>query len=142
LSQAIDKMTGSLRQMNLTLDTERQRFFAVLEMLPAYVVLLTPDYHVAFANRTFIELFGEDQGRRCYEYLFGRTEPCEICKTFNVLQTNAPQRWEWTGPNGRSYDVYDYPFPDMDGLLIMEMGVDITERKQAQRTPKAQCRIG
>ena len=38
--------------------TERQRFFDVLEMLPVFVVLLTPDYHVAFANRFFRSVLG------------------------------------------------------------------------------------
>ncbi|MBP1700712.1 MAG: sensory transduction histidine kinase, partial [Deltaproteobacteria bacterium] len=38
---------------------ERQRLNDVLEILPAYVVLLTPDYHARFANRTFRERFGE-----------------------------------------------------------------------------------
>ena len=38
---------------------ERQRFYDVLETLPVYVVLLSPDYHVPFANRFFRERFGE-----------------------------------------------------------------------------------
>jgi len=112
---------------------ERQRFNDVLEILPAYVVLLTPDYHVPFANRFFRERFGESLGRRCFEYLFGRSEPCEICETYTVTKTNVPHHWEWTGPDGRIYDIYDYPFTDTDGSpLILEMGIDITERKQAE----------
>jgi PAS domain S-box-containing protein len=111
---------------------ERQRFNDVLEMLPAYVVLLTLDYHVPFANRFFRERFGESHGRRCYEYLFGRTAPCETCETYKVLKTNAPHHWEWAGPDGRNYDIHDFPFRDTDGsTLILEMGIDITERKQA-----------
>ncbi len=106
---------------------------SVLDMLPAYVVLLSPDYHVPFANRFFEERFGKSEGRRCYEYLFQRTEPCENCETYKVLKTSAPHHWEWTGPDGRNYDVYDYPFKDSDGsTLIMEVGIDITEIKQAQ----------
>jgi PAS domain S-box-containing protein len=115
------------------LQAERQRFSDVLDRLPAYVVLLAPDYHVPFANKFFRERFGESNGKRCYEYLFGRSEPCEICETYKVLQTNAPQRWKWTGPDGRHYDIYDFPFTDVDGSpLIMEMGIDITEREQAE----------
>ena len=112
---------------------ERQRLQDVLDMLPAYVVLLSPDYRVPFANRFFEERFGKSEGRRCYEYLFNRTEPCENCETYKVLKTNAPHRWEWTGPDGRNYDIYDFPFTDVDGSpLIMEVGLDITERKQAE----------
>ena len=112
---------------------ERQRLAEVLDMLPAYVILLSPDYRVPFANRFFEERFGKSEGRRCYEYLFQRTEPCENCETYKVLKTNAPHHWEWTGPDGRNYDIHDFPFTDADGSpLIMEVGIDITERKQAE----------
>lgn len=120
-------------QAEKALAFERRRLYDVLEMMPAYVVLLPPDYHVPFANRFFRERFGESEGRRCYEYLFGRTEPCEICETYSVLKTNAPHRWEWTGPDGCNYDIFDYPFTDADGSpLIMEMGIDITELKRTE----------
>jgi two-component sensor histidine kinase/GAF domain-containing protein len=116
-----------------SLTAERQRFYTVLEMLPFYLVLLTPDYRLSFANRIFRERLGEPQGRRCFEHLFGRGEPCVVCETFSVLTTMAPHEWEWTGPDGRDYQVFDFPFTDVDGsTLILEMGIDITERKKAE----------
>jgi nitrogen fixation negative regulator NifL len=114
-------------------EAERQRFNDVLEILPVYTILLTPNYHVAFANRYFREHFGEDKGQPCYEYLFGLNEPCANCETYKVLETGASQRWEWIGPDHRNYDVFDFPFNDVDGsLLILELGIDITERKQVE----------
>ena len=45
----------------------------------------------------------------------------------------TPHQWEWTGPDGRNYSVFDFPFTDTDGsTLILEMGIDITERKRAE----------
>ena len=121
------------RRAEETVKAERQRLYDVLETLPVYAILLTPDYHVSFANRFFRERFGEDHGRRCYEYLFNRTEPCEICETYTVQKTGKPHHWEWTGPDGRNYDIFDFPFTDSDGSpLIMEVGIDITKRKQAE----------
>ncbi|MEW6087819.1 MAG: PAS domain S-box protein [bacterium] len=122
---------------NQAIRTERQRLYNVLETLPIYVVLLTKDYHVPFANRFFRERFGESRGKRCFEYLFNRSEACEICETYSVLKTNAPHHWEWTGPDNRNYDIYDYPFTDSDGsTLILEMGIDITDIKKAQEALK------
>ncbi|MCU0597367.1 MAG: histidine kinase [Desulfobacterota bacterium] len=116
---------------------ERQRFLDVLETLPAYVVLLTPDYHANFANRVFRERFGESQGLRCFEFLFGLNEPCEGCETYTVLKTGAPHEWEWNGPDGRVYSVYDFPFRDTEGSdLILEMGIDITDQKRAEEELK------
>jgi PAS domain S-box-containing protein len=138
LAQAVGFLEGENRERMLAekaAKTERKRLYDVLETLPAYVVLLTEQYHIAFANHTFRELFGKSGSKQSDEYLFHRTEPCEICSTYKkVLRTNAPQHWEWKGPNDRYYDIYDFPFTDSDGsLLIMETGIDITERKEAEQ---------
>ena len=124
---------AELRHAMELVEAERQRFSKVLDQLPAYLVLLAPDHHVPFANRFFEERFGKSEGRRCYEYLFNRTDPCERCESFEALKTNAPHRWEWTGPDGRIYDIYDFPFTDVGGSsLIMEVGLDITERRKIE----------
>jgi PAS domain S-box-containing protein len=133
LETRVQQRTVELSNTTEALRAERKRFQDVLDSLPAYVVLLTPDYHVSFANRYFRERFGESEGRRCFEYLFGRSEPCEVCDTYTVLKTKRPHRWEWTGPDGRNYDISDFPFTETDGSnLILEMGIDVTERKQAE----------
>ena len=137
LEERVAAQTAEIRRTCEAVEAERQRFYNVLEMLPAYVVLLTPDYHVPFANRFFRERFGESHGKRCYEYLFQRTEPCEICETYTVLKTGKPHHWEWTGPDGRDYDVHDFPFTDSDGApFILEMGIDVTEIKRAEAALK------
>jgi PAS domain S-box-containing protein len=134
LELRVEERTKKLVAANDSVKAERQRLYDVLETLPVYVVLLDRDYRVPFANRFFRERFGESGGKRCYEYLFNRTEPCDICETYTVLKTNAPHHWYWTGPDGRDYDIYDFPFVDADGAtLILEMGIDITAQKQAQK---------
>jgi PAS domain S-box-containing protein len=134
LEERVRLRTTELTQANAALVSERQRFRNVLNMLPAYVILLSPDYRVPFANRFFEERFGKANGRRCYEFLFNRTEPCENCESFKVLESKAPQQWEWTGPDGRRYEIHDFPFTDVDGSpLVMEVGLDISERRAAER---------
>jgi PAS domain S-box-containing protein len=114
---------------------ERQRLFDVLETMPAMICLLTPDHHVAFANRSFRQRFGESRGRHCYEYCFGRAEPCEFCQSFTALKTGQPHLWEATGPDGSIIEAHDFPFTDVGGApMILEMDVDITERKRAEKS--------
>ncbi len=133
LNRALLAEIEERKRAEVSVVNERKRFNNALELLPAYLVLLTPDYHVTFANRFFRERFGESYGRRCFEYLFGRSEPCESCETYEVLKTMTPHEWEWTGPDGRNYHIFDYPFTDADGsTLIMEMGIDITGHKKAE----------
>lgn len=136
LEQANHRLEAEIaerKRIEAALITERQRFAHLFDALPVYLILMTPDYHVPFDNRFFRERFGESQGRRCYEYLFERSEPCENCESFKVLKTSKPHEWEWTGPDGRIYYIYDFPFKDMDGSpMIMEVGIDITARKRAE----------
>jgi PAS domain S-box-containing protein len=114
-------------------EAERKRFTDVVEILPAYIILLTPDYRVSYANKFFRERFGDASGKRCYEYLFNRTEPCEVCETYKVFKENKPLTWEWTGPDNRNYSIFDFPFTDTDGsAMILEMGIDVTDLKKAE----------
>jgi PAS domain-containing protein len=133
LEELVQERTVELRQSVDLVAAERKRFQDVLDQLPAYLILLSPDYRVPFANRFFEERFGKSGGRQCYDYLFQRSEPCENCETFKVLKTGAPHHWYWAGPDGRDYDIYDFPFTDIDGSpLIMEVGLDITDRKAVE----------
>ena len=61
------------------------------------ICLLTPDYHVSFANRGFRERFGESNGRHCYEYCFGRVRHLAISAKDKVLETGRPHHWEVSG---------------------------------------------
>jgi PAS domain S-box-containing protein len=116
------------------LEGERRRIFAVLDMLPAWVYLQAPDHTIRFANLTFRRLFGDPHGRRCHEVLHGRQSPCEVCPTLQVLASGKARAWEWThAASGRTYMVHDNPFTDVDGSpLVLEVGVDISERRGAE----------
>ncbi len=121
------------KQAQRMLQAERQRFYDVLETLPVMVCLLTPDFHVVFANRSFRDRFGDTRGRRCYEYCFGRAAPCDFCEAYEVLKTGRPHHWEVAVPNGDRIEVYNLPFTDTDGtLMILEMDIDISGRRQAE----------
>jgi len=133
LEDRVRERTAELAAAVQSLNTERHRLYDVLETLPVYVCLLDKDYRMPFANRYFRETFGYSEVRCCYDFLFNIGKPCDTCETYTVMRTKAPHHWYWTGPNNRNYDIYDFPFYDTDGsLLILEMGIDITEQKNAE----------
>ncbi|OPX61764.1 MULTISPECIES: PAS domain S-box protein [unclassified Methanoregula] len=133
LETRIRERTAELQKAVESIGTERRRLYDVLEALPVYICLLDRDYRMPFANRYFRETFAVPAGRRCYEFLFNRSEPCDTCETYTVMKTRSPHHWFWTGPNGRDYDIYDFPFTDTDGsFMVLEMGIDITEQKKAE----------
>jgi PAS domain S-box-containing protein len=121
------------RKVTKVIETERKRFFDVLEMLPAMICLLTADYHVSFANRSYREHFGVAGGKCCYEYRFGFSSRCEFCESYMVLETGQPQHWESIDPDGRVIETYDLPFADFDcSPMILKMDINITENRKAE----------
>ena len=123
----------ALRRAETALEAERRRLLSLLEELPAYVYLKAPDYSIKFANRFFRERIGDPGDRPCYQVLHGFDAPCQDCQAMQVLDTHEPQEREWVHRGGRTYHSYVYPFADSDGSpLVLELGIDITERKKAE----------
>jgi PAS domain S-box-containing protein len=115
------------------LEAERHRLFSLLDELPAFVYLVAPDYSIRFANRVFREDIGQPAGKLCHELLRQRPTPCEECPTFEVFRTGKQQSFEWSRFDGRTYQIYEYSFTDVDGSpLVLVLGADITTRKQAE----------
>jgi PAS domain S-box-containing protein len=131
----------ALRQAEMALEAERRRLLSLLEELPAYVYLKAPDFSIKFANRFFRERMGDPGDRPCYQVLHGFTAPCEDCQAMGVLETHEPQEREWVHRGDRIYRAYVYHFADSDGSpLILELGIDITERKRAEEVLKEKTR--
>jgi hypothetical protein len=134
--QAIELVLTSaeLKNTQLEKEQERKRFYFILENLPAFVYLLSEDFTIHYANHYFKKLFGNPVGQYCHNLLHGREAPCEKCGMPQVIETGQPLEWDWTdAPNNRKYHVYSFPFTDVDGkLMMLEMGVDITDRVAAE----------
>ncbi len=114
---------------------ERNRLYSVLNMLPGFVVLHTPnDHRLRFVDHVFIDYFGDPGDRPCYSVLRGRSQPCKVCHAKRVLETDEPYQWEWTAPSGQIFNVWGHPFTEADGThLVLEMGIDITERRKLEK---------
>ncbi|MBG3877213.1 PAS domain-containing protein, partial [Desulfovibrio oxamicus] len=114
--------------------SERTRLLNLLDRLPAYVVLLGPDYSIRYENRGFRQLFGPGVGRPCYEIIRGQNHPCALCPPFDVFDSRTLCVCEWACPERRSaFRIYSYPFEDVDGSpLVLKLGIDITSGVRAQ----------
>lgn len=115
------------------LEAERQRLFTLLDELPALVSIKTPDYSITYANHFYREVFGNPQGKCCYE-LVGQEGPCDGCRQPRVFEIGKPQNFECTWiEHCRTFQIYQYPFAEVDGSRqVLSLAFDITERKQAE----------
>ncbi len=106
---------------------------AILDHLPTFVYLISPDNSIHYANRSFRNLFGDPEGKLCYQALHRRTTPCSSCPALRVRKTGRPERWEWEGPDERTYEIHCYPYGGPNGKeRFLNIGMDITRCKRTE----------
>jgi K+-sensing histidine kinase KdpD len=83
------------------------------------VVIIGPDYRVRFQNPSMTREFGDGVGLNCYAYLHSLDEPCgDTCQLKTVIQ-GVTKRWEYSHPNGRTYEVVASPVMDSDRVVCL-----------------------
>ncbi len=116
------------------LHIERQNFFDMLDNLPICFHLQAPDYSVPYANKMFRERFGDPEDRKCFDLMYRRDEPCEVCSPFKVFDNKEKQASVWSSMDGYTYLTVCTPFKGSDGKdLVMEMAMDITDQENAKK---------
>jgi PAS domain-containing protein len=61
-AEEIFRESEASRRVGEAIEAERWRLFDILEKLPAMICLLTYDYRIAFANRSYREHFSVSRG--------------------------------------------------------------------------------
>ncbi len=120
------------KRAEIAIEKERRKLISLFEAIPAYINLLSNDYTISYANYKFRELFGDPEDKLCYNILHGRSKPCEYCPTFEVFETEIPKLWEWTNEDGKTFIIHDIPFSDDERPQVLQLGIDITERKKVE----------
>jgi PAS domain S-box-containing protein len=122
------------KQAENQLAKERYKLFAVLDILPAFVYLVSRDYSIHFVNQRFRQLFGDPNGYLCYQLVNHYQQPCHNCLIEPFPAIKIPDVRELTIIAGRTHLIYSNLFPATDDNeeMILEIGLDITDRKQAE----------
>ncbi len=114
--------------------SERDKLLGILERMEDGVFIVGPDYRIRFTNPSMVREFGDGVGSYCYEYLHHFEDPCDsICKLASVTG-GAIERWEYTFPDDRTYEMVASPFVDSDGETCqLATFRNITQRKKVEQ---------
>lgn len=143
VSLAIDRLT-KLEQS----ETMKHQWEATFDAVSEPVSLIASDFSVVRLNRAFAERSGSEPeriiGRKCYEALFGRTNPCEGCGIAADKATKKDLNFRLkpsrtAGGHNAIYDVFSQkirqqlPFHREDSDLYVNMYHDVTEQLRLER---------
>ncbi|MET0048285.1 MAG: EAL domain-containing protein [Sedimenticola sp.] len=154
LEDTVNERTLDLQKINKLLKQEvieknasekkllmsNERFTSVMDSLDAVVYVADMDtYELLFLNRYTRNLFGDIEGKVCWQSLqLDQSGPCDFCTNSRLVEKNgeATEPYVWEFQNTRTgiwFQCIDRAIPwTGERLVRMEIAIDITERKQAE----------
>ncbi|MDD5595429.1 MAG: PAS domain S-box protein [Candidatus Omnitrophica bacterium] len=101
--------------------------------------IIDSDFNIVYIDSAWQKIYGNPEGRKCYEYFMDRNEACAECgikKAFETKNTVVTEEILVKEGN-RPIQVTTIPFQDKDGnWFVAEVNIDITERKRIEEELK------
>jgi len=139
-----------LQERTAELNNIRQRLESIVDGIKEQIILISKDFKILWANKTFLEQFGctkqELTGNYCYAVTHNRQSSCQppddICPLAEVLKSGKPGTVVHVhhSPQGEFFsEVSAYPIKNQKGEIIefVHIARDITEQKKAEEQLRA-----
>jgi PAS domain S-box-containing protein len=97
--------------------------------------IIDSGFNIRFIDPAWGKVYGEPNGKKCYEYFMGRSNVCPGCGIIKALETKKITIAEQVlvKENNRPIQVTTIPFQNEKGeWLVAEVNVDVTERKRTE----------
>jgi len=105
----------------------------VLNALEDFVVITDSSCGIVYVNRSMASVFGDVEGMKCHEVLFGTDVPCNMCRmdrSDNIRSVRYEMR---NSESGRYYDILSTPYI-LENERIFNISIirDITANREQQ----------
>jgi PAS domain S-box-containing protein len=111
----------------------------LFDSIPCSIAVIDPRFRIVKNNRNFVELFGDGNGKYCYEAYKGLSSKCKFCAAEQTFQDGRMRVNDETGVdrNGMEsyYIVHVFPIYGDNSTIeyVVELAMDITETKHLQK---------
>ncbi|MBF0317675.1 MAG: GAF domain-containing protein [Nitrospirae bacterium] len=125
------------KQMEDTIKAERDKLNEIMDAIEDGIYIINSDCDIEFANKVILMLFGEVNGRKCYEYLHDEAAQCPWC-VMNKVLSGERITLEWYCPkNHKTYSHFNTPIRNTDGSISKFTIIhDISDIKSAREIMK------
>lgn len=119
-----------------TTDLERWVNLGLIDIIPLGIAIIDPEFNLVYANKSFEQLFGAWENRKCYNAYKKKNEMCDYCESTLTFTDGNPRVNEEGGYdiNGLhiNYLQHTTPIVDENGHFpyIVHIFTNITEATQ------------
>lgn len=111
------------------------RLNTIMDITNTRLDVIDEDFNLVYVDPGWVRVFGEPEGKKCYDYFMAGEGPCVTCAIPAALETGEPQIAEQVirREGDRFVEVHTIPFRDSRGKrLLAEFNIDITRRKRIE----------
>jgi signal transduction histidine kinase len=111
-----------------------QRYISAIDKSGLGLLVIDDDYYIREMNKTLINWFGDQIGKRCYSELAGQKTPCSHCRRHEMIKNKITANYTLTTVQGQTFDIVAAPIKDQSGgTSIMEIFRDISDQKKIEQ---------
>ncbi len=137
LMRSFDRMSYQINQRTTELEASRKLYKSLFDEVPCYLTVVDRNFNIVRANRSFMNEFGNQVGKNCFQGYKNRNERCENCSVAKTFEDGAVHQSEeiWRLNRRDCYVmVKTSPIFDDRGKVVevLEMAVDVTLLKRLQ----------
>jgi len=115
------------------IQVNRDKLRAILKGLSDGVMIIDKNYIIHYMNESSKKVFKDQVQKLCYQALWDRSEPCQICLLKQIFEKKQDQYLTKDSIKGRILDISGSPLVMEDESISMLMVFrDITERKHLE----------
>ena len=111
---------------------------SIFEAMDDGIMVVGEHYAVEFMNRAMVRMFGEGEGKKCFQVIGDRQGVCPWCRAEEVfegeiIRTRPPNRF-----SNRLFELLEVPILNSDGIVskMIVLYRDITEKKEYEQRYK------
>lgn len=119
----------------------RAQLISIFDGIDQPIYVSDPDtYEILYVNKAAKTIFGDCEGKKCYEYFQNYKSPCTFCTNEMIFGKHLGKSYIWQFQNkinGRWYNCTDKAIKWYDGSMVRyEIASDITDLKEALEKTK------
>lgn len=128
------------REAEVSVRSLKQQIEYILGATKTGLDIIDSNFNIRYIDPEWQKVYGDPTGKKCYEYLMGRSEVCTSCSILRVLENKTIDTTEkfLIKEGNRPIQITTIPFQNAEGeWLAAQVNVDITERKRLEVLEKA-----
>lgn len=139
LEQELAALKNELDSSVHKLQDEKQKSEAILAAIGDPVIIINKSYQIIYQNDIANNLFGDNQGRYCYDAYQGRSSVCDCCAVTSAWQDGKIHKIDkiMSSPKGITYvEIAASPLKDSNGEVCagIEIVRDVTKRELTEES--------